>query len=74
MGNVFSGRKIYIDSINSSKCFICSKQIKDKHFISCIRCKVKLHTDCELNIVNTKYYNVCPRCEKYGSLIYKITK
>jgi hypothetical protein len=48
-------------------CFTCSKKIDDKSFVICVRCKIVLHNNCEETYGN-KYYCVCPRCDKVGSL------
>lgn len=43
------------------------KKIDENNYIICVRCKIALHNNCEASYGN-KYYTMCPRCERYGSL------
>jgi hypothetical protein len=52
---------------NNKICYKCLKIIDDKTYIICVRCKIALHNDCEASYGH-KYYSVCPRCDRCGSL------
>ena len=69
MGSFISAHMMFHNKnvINNEKCFSCSKIIDDKTYIICVRCKIALHNDCEA-CYGHKYYTVCPRCDRCGSL------
>ena len=70
MGSFISSHSIFSYNFNSNKdriCYTCSKNIDDKTYIICVRCKIALHNDCEASYGN-KYFTVCPRCDRCGSL------
>lgn len=53
---------------SDEKCFICSSEIKEREFVVCVRCNIKLHNECEVNTRQNKYYTQCPNCHRCGSL------
>jgi len=70
MGSFISAHKMIWCNNEKSKnriCYTCSKQIQDKTFIICVRCQISLHNKCEQSYGH-KYYTVCPRCDRGGSL------
>jgi hypothetical protein len=70
MGSFISAHNMFSGNNESNKhrtCYCCSKKIDDKTFIICVRCKIALHNDCEASYGH-KYYTVCPRCDRGGSL------
>ena len=69
MGSFISANMMFCNkNVNNNKiCYTCSKNIDDKTYIICVRCKIALHNDCEVSYGH-KYYTVCPRCDRCGSL------
>jgi hypothetical protein len=78
MGSFISAHKMFRnnDNYNNSKnktiCFICSEDIKEKQFTVCVRCEIGIHNICEESYRTNKYYTVCPRCDRCGSLANKV--
>ena len=70
MGSFISAHKMIWCNNEKNKhriCYTCLKIIDDKTYIICVRCKIALHNDCETSYGH-KYYTVCPRCDRGGSL------
>jgi hypothetical protein len=71
MGSFISAHNMFTsnnDAVSNKKaCFKCSKKITDATYIICVRCKIALHNNCEETYGN-KYWTVCPRCDRCGSL------
>lgn len=66
MGNIICGVPVR----NTPECFICSKKINTPPYITCVRCNIALHEDCEQSFRKSKGDNwcICPRCDRCGSL------
>jgi len=70
MGSFISAHTMFTGYNEQNKhriCYSCSKKIDDRSFIICVRCKIALHNYCEESY-GYKYYTVCPRCDRCGSL------
>lgn len=70
MGQYLSGlrNKYDIESQKNSECHICKKQIEIEELIMCVRCNIKLHSDCAHSFAMTESYCKCPNCNRIGSL------
>jgi hypothetical protein len=67
MGSFISSAAMYTNKNTDKKCFTCSKKITEKTYIKCVRCDIFLHKQCE-ELTSNKYYTICPRCDRCGSL------
>ncbi len=71
MGSFISANMMFdnknVTNNKKCKCYTCSKKIDDKTYIICVRCEIALHNECEASYGH-KYYTVCPRCDRGGSL------
>lgn len=67
MGSFISSHAMYTNKTIEKKCFTCSKKITENKYIKCVRCNILLHKQCE-ELTSNKYYTICPRCDRCGSL------
>lgn len=70
MGSFISAHAMFYNNNEKNKhriCYTCLKKIDDKTYVICVRCKIALHNHCEASYGH-KYYTVCPRCDRGGSL------
>ena len=74
MGQYLSGlrNKYDIASQKNKNCYICKKIIEIEELIMCVRCNIKLHSECANHINDNKSYCQCPNCNRIGSLGIKI--
>lgn len=56
------------ETINNDECFICWEKIDNPRLVKCVRCKIKMHNNCENKYRCNKDYCKCPHCQRYGSL------
>ena len=72
MGSFISAHKMFQstdkNNYKNKNCFICSEHIKEKQYTVCVRCKIGIHNICEESYRTSKYYTVCPNCDRGGSL------
>lgn len=61
---------MYISTKCAKSCYICNKNISDNSYVICVRCKIRLHDNCQEIHNNNKNYCICPNpaCQKVGSL------
>ena len=67
MGSFISSSAMFTNKTIEKKCFTCSKKITEKTYIKCVRCNILLHKHCE-ELTSNKYYTICTRCDRGGSL------
>jgi hypothetical protein len=74
MGQYLSGLKNKYDNDSQRHigCFICKNPIELEELIICVRCNIKLHSDCANSTKDNKSYCQCPNCNRIGSLGIKI--
>jgi hypothetical protein len=74
MGQYLSGlrNKYDIELQKDKECHICKKRIEIEELIMCVRCNIKLHSECADSIKDNKSYCKCPNCNRIGSLGIKI--
>jgi hypothetical protein len=72
MGNYLSFMKHRYDNesnaTRNSVCYICRKNIEIDELVICMRCNIRLHSNCENIYRHNKNYCKCPNCNKVGSL------
>lgn len=61
-----------IGNKNKAICFICLEHIQEKEHTVCVRCQIGIHNICEESYRTNKYFTVCPRCDRCGSLATKV--
>ena len=61
-------------STSNKTCFECKKKVQQSELVTCVRCNIILHNECEKNIRGDKGYCECPNpnCKRVGSLGYMI--
>jgi hypothetical protein len=68
MGSFISSHNMYTGKYFEKSCYICNKNISDTSYVICVRCKIRLHDNCqEIHCANDNYC-VCPKCQQIGSL------
>ena len=73
MGSYISTHNLFCRSDNGNNikntkiCYKCSNIINESSYVICVRCKIALHDSCEASYGN-KYWTICPRCDRCGSL------
>ena len=63
----FGNRNDENKNVKIKTCYKCSKKINETSYVICVRCNISLHEYCEASY-GYKYYTVCPRCDRCGSL------
>ena len=53
------------DDIN---CLICLENINTKKKVTCIKCNIELHINCEEKFRAENGYCKCPHCQQIGTL------
>jgi hypothetical protein len=74
MGNYLSFMKHRYDNETNRNnvCYICRKTIEIEELVICVRCNIKLHSNCENIYSHNRNYCKCPKCNKVGSLGIKL--
>jgi hypothetical protein len=52
------------------KCLICWENIKQNKFVVCNQCNITMHRGCEKIYRYKKRCNLCPHCQRKGSLFF----
>lgn len=51
---------------NEKTCLICWDKIDEADWVTCVKCNIFLHKDCERRFRNNKGYLKCPHCMQVG--------
>jgi hypothetical protein len=58
-------------------CVICKKKIDNCDLVTCLRCNITLHYECEENHnphEGRQLYTKCPKCHRIGTLGFSFEK
>jgi hypothetical protein len=70
MGSFISSHNMYLCTFFGKSCYYCKQKITVNNYVICVRCKIKLHDECETKCTADRSHCLCPNpaCKKVGSL------